>query len=647
MQLSSKKIFLYIPAIICSLLLASCVMQRPTFYVKTSLDNNIVTKRYPLNLAFAIDKKLLNYIYSYHYGSLQSDFPLGRSLPIYYKEVLDAHFANVELVSEINSDSLGDIDLLTEISIDQCNIENSNFFAYTPELTISLTFSIDDITSQNIISRTISMSRSKSLEIPANEKSFISVLGPIPSHMRNPQIFRLYGQEYTICKLFSEAFNKSLTKFSFEIGGIPLFSSLDFKDINELIKHFIGAPTPLSAFAYSKMSDIFQEQTAKMKRGSAVNIKTKSAVNIKNREINDFIIECFINELNLILQGDNLYEEERFKGIILSKETWNLLRQNPEGEMLIRLNRLLLEDAYPKQIKKFDFSVSETLKNFNPENLDQPVSIEKWPETERVDNGTSYVKSNAKDYVKAEEQDKLVAERQRQEEKAELIAEDKERLLAEERRLQEEKETKLSSRQDNLKPATKKPPVAIHKQHSEKKPYSKTTQHVNLRSAYNKKLPVSQLHALPHIAIRSSEKWGFYGHSTINHNYEMKSINGEKVVIDHATELMWHQSGSNDNMKLKSAKKWIRDLNSRGYAGCNDWRLPTVEEAASLLESNRRNGGLYVNTVFDKMQSVIRTGDSKGMAGAWCWFIRFNDGAVRWKTIGSGDYYIRPVRSVE
>ena len=264
-----------------------------------------------------------------------------------------------------------------------------------------------------------------------------------------------------------------------------------------------------------------------------------------------------------------------------------------------------------------------------------------------MDNGTSYVKSNAKDYVKAGEQDKLVAERQRQGEKAELIAEDKERLLAEERRLQEEKETKLSSRQDNLKPAAKKPPVAIHKQHSEKKPYSKTTQHVNLRSAYNKKLPVSQLHALPHIAIRSSEKWGFYGHSTINHNYEVKSINGEKVVIDHATGLMWHQSGSNDNTKSKSAKKLIKDLNSSGYADCNDWRLPTVEEAASLLESDKKNGDLYVDPVFDKEQSVIRTGDSKGMAGAWCWFVRFNEGSVRWKTIGTSDYYIRPVSSMK
>ena len=58
-------------------------------------------------------------------------------------------------------------------------------------------------------------------------------------------------------------------------------------------------------------------------------------------------------------------------------------------------------------------------------------------------------------------------------------------------------------------------------------------------------------------------------------------------------------------------------------------------------------GDLYIDAVFDKKQSVIRTGDNKGMAGAWCWFVLLDDGAVRWETIGKSDYYIRPVRSMK
>ena len=170
---------------------------------------------------------------------------------------------------------------------------------------------------------------------------------------------------------------------------------------------------------------------------------------------------------------------------------------------------------------------------------------------------------------------------------------------------------------------------------------------VNLRSTYNKRLLVPGLQELPHINIRSNEKWGFHGYSIVQHEYEAKEINSEKIVIDRATNLMWHQSGSNDNMRFKGVKKWIKNLNSRWYAGYNDWRLPTVDEAVSLLESSKKNGDLYIDAVFDKKQSVIRTGDSKGLAGALCWFILLNDGAVRWRAIGYCDYYIRPVRSMK
>ena len=67
----------------------------------------------------------------------------------------------------------------------------------------------------------------------------------------------------------------------------------------------------------------------------------------------------------------------------------------------------------------------------------------------------------------------------------------------------------------------------------------------------------------------------------------MKSINGDKVVIDHATGLMWHQSGSTYGLNWEKANRWVRLLNKRGYAQYSDWRLPTIEEAASLLDSSK------------------------------------------------------------
>ena len=63
-----------------------------------------------------------------------------------------------------------------------------------------------------------------------------------------------------------------------------------------------------------------------------------------------------------------------------------------------------------------------------------------------------------------------------------------------------------------------------------------------LRSNY-KDLSVSQVQSIPYISIREKTDWGFYGHSTIEHEFDLETNSGDKVVIDHATGLMWHQSG--------------------------------------------------------------------------------------------------------
>ncbi len=163
-----------------------------------------------------------------------------------------------------------------------------------------------------------------------------------------------------------------------------------------------------------------------------------------------------------------------------------------------------------------------------------------------------------------------------------------------------------------------------------------------LRSSYMN-LTVSQVQSMSIISIRKKKVWGFYGHSTIQHEYEAEIIGDDKVVIDHATGLMWHQSGSYEYMKKKEVKKWIRGLNRKGYAGQNDWRVPTVEEASSLLEASERNGSLYIDTVFDNKQRWLWTGDSCSSGGMWR--IYFDDGYVDWGDVSL--LFVRPVRKIE
>ena len=171
---------------------------------------------------------------------------------------------------------------------------------------------------------------------------------------------------------------------------------------------------------------------------------------------------------------------------------------------------------------------------------------------------------------------------------------------------------------------------------------------ITLRSSY-KTLSVSEVQSMANVSIREKPYWGFRGHGTINHDYNLKAVSGDVVVVDSATGLMWYQSGSYDEMFWDEANEWVEDLNSEGYAGYNDWRLPTVDEAVSLLESSTINGDLYIDPVFSKNQRWIWTGDmfededEDGSEAAWS--VDFGYGGVYGILVNSYRY-VRPVRSV-
>ncbi len=107
------------------------------------------------------------------------------------------------------------------------------------------------------------------------------------------------------------------------------------------------------------------------------------------------------------------------------------------------------------------------------------------------------------------------------------------------------------------------------------------------------------------------------------------------------TGLMWQKSGSDNYMKYDKAQSYIDGLNRDKFAGCNDWRLPTLEELASLLES-RKVDGLYIDPLFDRTQRWCWTADTRASEGAW--YVNFNYGDVYWYYL---DYYgyVRAVRS--
>jgi hypothetical protein len=126
-----------------------------------------------------------------------------------------------------------------------------------------------------------------------------------------------------------------------------------------------------------------------------------------------------------------------------------------------------------------------------------------------------------------------------------------------------------------------------------------------------------------------------------SHEYEAQ--NGGTVVYDRATGLMWQQSGSKNDMNYERAKNYISELNHEQFAGYTDWRLPTLEEAMSLMESTQKNCNLHIGTVFDPRQVRIWTSDFR--RDSMSWVVRFDSGYCDYVYNDSNNNYsVRAVR---
>jgi hypothetical protein len=105
--------------------------------------------------------------------------------------------------------------------------------------------------------------------------------------------------------------------------------------------------------------------------------------------------------------------------------------------------------------------------------------------------------------------------------------------------------------------------------------------------------------------------------------------NKDGTVTDRATGLMWEKNGSGF-LSNRRAKKYIEQLNSQRFAGYYDWRMPTVEELASLL-ARKRKSGVHLNPVFDSKQRRCWTIDPCDPNYAYfvgAWLIDFQKGEV-------------------
>lgn len=116
------------------------------------------------------------------------------------------------------------------------------------------------------------------------------------------------------------------------------------------------------------------------------------------------------------------------------------------------------------------------------------------------------------------------------------------------------------------------------------------------------------------------------------------------VVYDRVAQLMWQQGGSQGTLNEAEAADYIDQLNRSQFAGFSDWRLPTLEEAMSLVEPQKNSDYMHIDEKFDKRQSQIRTSDRENEIKGW--FVNFSSGYCRSYPI-STFANVRAVRSAK
>lgn len=99
------------------------------------------------------------------------------------------------------------------------------------------------------------------------------------------------------------------------------------------------------------------------------------------------------------------------------------------------------------------------------------------------------------------------------------------------------------------------------------------------------------------------------------------------TVTDKVTGIMWQRDG-NDITSIRKTQAYINKMNDSRFAGYDNWRLPSMEEALSLMETEQNDKGLYLPKCFSAKQPFIFLAGRRDPGGYW--FCDYKQGTVYW-----------------
>ena len=150
-------------------------------------------------------------------------------------------------------------------------------------------------------------------------------------------------------KTYTPRFLLSHTTITLLIATLLSLTSVTFADRNQLLfrQEDFKDPGSLAVKLQDTRAAIPQSIAAQLSDETQQLLREYDGISSPPRELQ----KALLNDLNRLLQASLLYDAQSLGNIKLSKQTQELLAQNPQnGEALVRLNRFVLADVYPYEL---------------------------------------------------------------------------------------------------------------------------------------------------------------------------------------------------------------------------------------------------------------------------------------------------------
>jgi signal transduction histidine kinase len=159
----------------------------------------------------------------------------------------------------------------------------------------------------------------------------------------------------------------SVLTHGLQSGAAQAISADDFKDFAALAARLKAHTDPVSGYLWSRFSP-----------GTRLRLGQYNGDPAQGR----LLVASLTVDLNDVLTNVSIYDQSRFTNVVLSAETRAMIAQGVQGDRVSRLNRALIEDAYPLALRnKTHRSRNSTLGTFMKASEDaQSIDSDTGPE---------------------------------------------------------------------------------------------------------------------------------------------------------------------------------------------------------------------------------------------------------------------------